>query len=189
MPIRALRAQAGRVPENPASIWRLPRAPAVYALYGGGVRERDLAYIGVADVLVRRVVEQLVVRDPLLLAESPAIALLPFYVPELRWWSDPCFADGKSLHAAELVACDLLDPPLRGRSWSSAQVFALYEDRGFRERMTALFRSEPGGRLFLPTQAHALEWLAALELRIKNLERTTVVGGAGASCNSSDLGR
>jgi hypothetical protein len=87
------------------------------------------------------------------------------------------------------VAPAKANQPLRGRSRSSAQVFALYEDRGFRERMTALFHSEPGGRLFLPTQAHALEWLASLELRIKNLERTTVVGDAGTSGNSSDLDR
>jgi hypothetical protein len=168
------------VNENLASIWRLPRAPAVYALYGGGVRERDLAYIGAADTLVRRVVEQLVVRDPVLLAESSAIALLPFYVSEIRWWSHASFGDAKALHAAELVACEILDPPLRGRSRASSQVLALCGDEAFRERMTALFRSEPGGRLLLPTQAHALEWLAALELRVKALERSSVAGRDGA---------
>jgi hypothetical protein len=183
------RARSIRVPENPASIWRLPRGPAVYALYGGGPRERDLAYIGAADILVRRAVEQLVVRDPLVLAESAGIALLPFYVSEIRWWSDPSFADGHVLRAAELVACETLDPPLRGRSRASAHVFALCEDPLFRERMAALFRSEPLGCLALPTQAHALEWLAALELRIKTLERVTDVRGTGTGGNSSDLSR
>ena len=136
-----------------------------------------------------RAVEQLVVRDPLVLAESAGIALLPFYVSEIRWWSDPSFADGHVLRAAELVACETLDPPLRGRSRASAQVFALCEDPLFRERMAALFRSEPLGCLALPTQAHALEWLAALELRIKTLERVTDVRGTGTGGNSSDLGR
>jgi hypothetical protein len=182
IPLRLLFPQAGRIlPENPTSIWRLPRGLAVYALYGGGVRDRDLAYIGVADILVRRVVEQLVVRDPLLLAESPVVALLPFYVSEIRWWSDPSFGDGNALHAAELVACDLLDPPLRGRSRTSARVFALYEDARFRERMEELFRSAPGGRLLLPTQAHALEWLAALELRVKALEQVREAGARSAT--------
>jgi hypothetical protein len=145
------------------------------------VRDRDLAYIGVADILVRRVVEQLVVRDPLLLAESPVVALLPFYVSEIRWWSDPSFGDVNALHAAELVACDLLDPPLRGRSRTSARVFALYEDARFRERMEELFRSAPGGSLLLPTQAHAIEWLAALELRVKGLEQAIEVGSKSAT--------
>ena len=156
---------------NPHSIWQLPRMPAVYVLYGGGLGERDVAYVGEADVLVRRVVEQLVVRDPLLLAESPVVALLPFYVAEIRWWTHPSFVEAAALQAAELVATDLLDPPLRGRSRASARAFALYEDADFRTRMTALLSSEPAGALRLPTHAHALEWLAHLELRMKALER------------------
>lgn len=156
---------------NPRSIWQLPRGPAVYVLYGGGIGERDVAYVGEADVLVRRVVEQLVVRDPLVLAESPVVALLPFYVAEIRWWLDPAFADAQALHAAELIASELFDPPLRGRSRTSEQAFALYGDPDFRRRLIALFRAEPAGALRLPTHAHALEWLAELELRLRALER------------------
>ena len=98
----------------------------MYVLYGGAIGERDVAYVGEADVLVRRVVEQLVVRDPLVLAESPVVALLPFYVVEVRWWLDPAFANAQALHSAELIASELFDPPLRGRSRTSEQAFTLY---------------------------------------------------------------
>lgn len=143
----------------------------MYVLYGGAIGERDVAYVGEADVLVRRVVEQLVVRDPLVLAESPVVALLPFYVVEVRWWLDPAFANAQALHAAELIASELFDPPLRGRSRTSEQAFTLYGDPDFRRRMLTLFRAEPAGALRLPTHAHALEWLAELELRLRTLER------------------
>lgn len=156
---------------TPSSIWELPRVPAIYALYGGRARSRTIAYVAAGDVLLRRVLEQLVIRDPLLVRESPAVALLPFHVTEIRWWEHTAFEQRHALLAAELVARDLFDPPLTGRGRTSAQAFALYRDAGFREQISGLLGSEPRGRLVLPTLEDALDRLAGLELRVTALER------------------
>lgn len=156
---------------TPTSIWELPRVPAVYALYGGRSGSRAIAYVAAGDVLLRRVLEQLVIRDPLHVLESPALALMTSHVTEIRWWEHSAFAQRHALLAAELVACDLFDPPLTGRSRASAQSFALYGDARFRESMRSLLRSEPRGRLVLPTVEDTLDRLAELEHRVTALER------------------
>jgi hypothetical protein len=126
--------------------------------------------------LALRVLEQLVVSDGLAAIESPVVPLRADYVSEVRWWEHPGFAERATLEAAALVAIDVLDPPLRGRSRIAAQVAALYDDELFRGRMRALVLAEPTGRVDLPTLAHALDRLASIERRLGELEHRSSSG-------------
>jgi hypothetical protein len=68
------------------------------------------------------------------------------------------------------VAFDVLEPSLRSRGSIGAEVQALYEDHGFRTEMEAVFRSEPTGRLVLPTLSSLSERVADLERRLRQIE-------------------
>jgi len=125
-----------------------------------------VAYVGDATRLKNRVTQHLVRSDSSITTGTSAATLKPEYVTEVRWWED-----GAALHAAELVAFDVLEPVLRSRGAIPKQVQALYEDEGFVTRMRALFEGEPAGRLVILTLVDALARIQELEKRVGELER------------------
>ena len=153
------------------SIWQLPEVPAVYALYGAAAEERRLVFVGVAESLIERLVEQLVIPNLRLRSPSAILFMHPGYVREIRWWEHSRFAASEPLRAAEFVASEVLRPLFSSRRPSSAPARTLSTDDNFRAEMTALFLGEPSGRLVLPTLDELLERLARIEERLGGGER------------------
>ncbi len=143
----------------------LPKVPAVYALYGGRDRTRHVAYVGVASTSLRSRIEQhLVRRDSSVTTGVSAVSLNPEHVTGLA------FAQKDVLHAAELVAFDVLAPALRNRGGVRSGARALYGDDAFRRGLTALFGSEPSGRMEVLTLGDTLEHIAQLQRRVEAIE-------------------
>lgn len=145
------------------SIWQLPDVRAVYALYGAAGDERRLVFVGVAESLLERLVEQLVIPNLRLRSPSTILFMHPGYVGEMRWWEHPRFVATEALRAAEFVASEVLRPLLSSRQPSSAPARTLSMDESFRQEMTALFVGEPSGRLVLPTLDELVGRLARIE--------------------------
>lgn len=123
-------------------------------------------FVGVAESLIERLAEQLVIPNLRLRSPSAILFMHPGYVGDIRWWEHSRFAAGEALRAAEFVASDLLRPLFSSRRSSSAPARTLSTDKDFREEMTALFLGEPSGRLVLPTFDQLLERLARIEERL-----------------------
>jgi hypothetical protein len=153
------------------SISHLPNKPAVYAMYGGRGRGLFVAYVGIADVLKRRIAQHLIDRNSSVTTGTAAVGLHPDHVTELRWWEHPGFDERSILEAAELVAFDLLEPALRSRGGITERAKQLYADAAFVESMQAMLAGEPVGRLIVPTLLDALERIAQLEQRLAALEQ------------------
>lgn len=149
-----------------ASVWELPDVRAVYALYGASADELRVVFVGFAESLLERVVEQLVAPNMRPRSPSAILFMQPGYVCEIRWWEHPRFGELDALRAAEFVASDLLLPLLSSRRSSSAGARTLSTDEGFREQMSALVLGEPSGRLFLPTLEDILDRLGRIEKRL-----------------------
>jgi hypothetical protein len=140
----------------------VPRGPAVYAMYGGGTR-LWVAYVGIAGNLNQRLTQHFVNRDSSVTTGTAAAVINPDAVRTVRWWTDPRFDDGDQLHAAELVAFDLLDPALRSRGAPRRNALDHASDPAFRTDMEALFTREASGDFRLP-------WLWDIDTRVEELE-------------------
>jgi hypothetical protein len=153
------------------SISELPNVAAVYAMYGGRGGSAYVAYVGIADVLKRRVGQHLVRRDSSVVTGVAAVSLNPDLVTAVQWWEHPEFAERRVLQAAELVAFDVLEPALRSRGGITADAKQLYSDESFRARMRAFFEGGAAGQVSIQTLHSALERIAELERRLSSLER------------------
>lgn len=167
-PRRVPAGARGQVRSVP-SIWQLPTVAAVYALYAERAGLRQAVFVGVADNLRERVVEQLVVRESPLGTGSEAVTLEPAFLTDLYWWEHADFADQHVLRAAEFMASDLFQPALRSRRPISARAAELYEDQRSQAKMAALLRAEATGHAVLPGLERILERLAELERRFESL--------------------
>jgi len=152
------------------SVWQLPAVRAVYALYGAAGDQARLIFVGFAESLLERTLEQLVVPNLRYRSPSTTLFLQPGYVRELRWWEHPRLAAADALRAGEFVASELLHPLLSSRQPSSATARTLSTDERFREEMRALFLGEPSGSLILPTLDDLLERLRRIEGRLASKE-------------------
>lgn len=153
-----------------SSISKLPNVPAVYVLFGGKVRRRYVAYVGIADKLKRRIEQHLVTRDSSVATGTSATGLNPDHVTELRWWEHSDFGRREVLIAAELVAFDYFQPTLRSRGNIPKMSLNLAKQPEFREKIENLLRHEPNGRLVIPTLQDALKKIEQLDNRITSLE-------------------
>lgn len=153
-----------------SSLSELPNLPAVYALYGGRGNTQAAAYVGVADKLRQRIRQHLLTRDSSVATGTSVVSLNPDLVTAVQWWEHADFTERVRLEAAELVAFDVLEPTLRSRGATQAQVRKLYADATFYGEMRTLFSGEPAGRLALLTLQDALERIAELERRLVLLE-------------------
>jgi hypothetical protein len=154
---------------NASSIGQLPNDPAVYAMYGGGERPY-VAYVGLAGNLRGRIEQHLVRRDSSVTTGTAAVGLNPDHIRAVVWWQHHAFSDRVELAAAELVAFDVLEPALRSRGGIPTEALARSGDEAFRAEMTALFSSEPTGRLMLPSFASLAERVEQLERRLDRIE-------------------
>lgn len=155
----------------------LPKVPAVYAMYGGRGRSRHVAYVGIGGSLRGRVEQHLVRRDSSVTTGTSAASLNPDLVTSVAWWTRADFEDPDVLHAAELVAFEVLNPALRSRGGVREGAKRVYGDDGFRASVAALLDGEPSGWLEVPTLAEALDRIAALETRLASLELALQAGG------------
>jgi hypothetical protein len=152
------------------SISDLPNKPAVYALCGGKNRGQHLAYVGIADILKRRIIQHLVTRDSSIATGTSAVGLNPDYVTELRWWESKEFNRRSALEAAELIAFEVSNPVLRSRGAIKGEAKKLYEDKEFASKIQKLFRSQPTGRLTLPSLPDLVLEVGELKKRVQVLE-------------------
>ena len=153
------------------SVSELPNEPAVYAMYGGRGRDKDVAYVGIARKLKQRIQQHLVRRDSSVTTGVSAVSLNPEHVTKVSWWEHQSFSDDVSLNAAELIAFEELNPDLRSRGNITTAASELSAKPGFRDQMKALFQSEPTGTLFIPTLNDALQRIDDLEERLASLEK------------------
>ena len=154
------------------TISELPQRPAVYALYGGRGNGLHVAYVGMAEILRRRIRQHLVSHDSSVTTGTSVASLNPDLVTEVRWWEHERFAEQAPLKAAELVAFKVLDPVLRSRGAVQESVRTMLADRTFTGEMETLFTGDPTGRLSIPTLQDALDRIEALEHRLTALEKT-----------------
>src|SRR5689334_13075455 len=110
------------------SISDLPNVAAVYAMYGGHKNGAYVAYVGIADVLKRRIAQHLLKRDSSIATGTSAVGLNPECVNEVRWWQNGLFNTKDSREAAELIAFKVLNPVLRSRGGISKQAQELYKN-------------------------------------------------------------
>ena len=153
-----------------SAIARLPSAPAIYAMYGGEGRSRYVAYVGIGDNLRRRVTQHLINRDSSVATGTGAVGLHADYVRAVEWWEHEAFSNRIELAAAELVAFDVLEPALRSRGGIPHDARERASDDEFRAEMVELFRSQPTGRLTLPSFAALADRVEELERRLDRIE-------------------
>lgn len=151
-------------------IAQLPESPAVYALYGGR-KQTYVAYVGVAKRLRARAKQHFVRRDSSVTTGASTVALDPDRVCQLAWWEDERFARRHVLEAAELVACDVLDPTLRSRGGVLAESEALAADDEFRTEVMERLTNSPTGRMHFPSLEDAFARIAELEMDVADLKR------------------
>jgi hypothetical protein len=96
--------------------------------------------------------------------------LNPDYVTELRWWESKEFNRRSALEAAELIAFEVLNPVLRSRVAIKGEAKKLYEDKEFASKIQKLFRSQPNGRLTLPSLPDLVLEVGELKKRVQVLE-------------------
>jgi hypothetical protein len=148
----------------------IPNGPAVYGLYAGRGRFSYVAYIGMADILRRRIRQHLMQRENSVAAGASAVCLNPDCITKVEWWSEPDFKDRTVLAAAELAALRHFDPVLRSRSKPSEKAKRLADEKAFEVRMYNLFTGPPTGQVELPSLHEALRRLDLLERRVAKLE-------------------
>ncbi len=148
----------------------LPSVPAVYALMGGQGSRAYVAYVGIAGKLKGRIVQHLVSRNSSVATGTTATSINPDHITQVEWWEADEFIDVDCLHAAEVLAIQVLDPALRSRGKVRAKAKQLLEDPKFLERFRAVFQGASTGALFVPTLASALDRIAELEKRLRELE-------------------
>ena len=109
-----------------------------------------MVFVGIAESLLERVVEQLAIREAPSVLSSSKLALEPAFLSELHWWEHSEFTDSDALRAAEFVASDLFDPVLRSRRPIGTKAAQLVENHAFRTRMHAALTAPPTGTVPLP---------------------------------------
>jgi hypothetical protein len=153
-------------PRTVTSIWDLPDVPAVYALYGRSAERERLLFVGVAESLFERLLEQLVIPSLHFRTPGAGMFMQPGYVGEVRWWEHERFASSEALRAAEFVASELLGPLFTSRRPSSPRARDLFAVDAFRAEMRSVFEGEPSGRALLPTLDELGRRLARIEERL-----------------------
>ena len=153
------------------SVSDLPNSPAVYAMYGGKGKAKDVAYVGIGGKLKQRIQQHLVRRDSSVTTGVSAVSLNPEHVTKVSWWEHQSFNDEVTLEAAELVAFEVLNPDLRSRGNITAAASELAAEAGFSDQMRALFQSEPTDTLIILTLNDALQRIEVLEKRLALLEK------------------
>ena len=148
----------------------LPSVPAVYALMGGQGNRAYVAYVGIAGKLKGRINQHLVRRDSSVTTGTTATSINPDHITQVKWWEADEFIDEDCLHAAEVLAIQVLDPALRSRGKVRAKAKQLLEDPKFDERFRAVFQGAATGELLVPTLASALERIAELEKLLGELD-------------------
>jgi hypothetical protein len=151
------------------SIYDLPTAPSVYAMYGGR-KQKHIAYVGIGTNLQQRLNQHFIKRDSSVATVTSTAGINPDYVTEVAWWEDSSFNDGDCLEAAELVAFDVLEPALRSRGNTSKKALEIYKDDSFKAKMRSLFEGEPSGKLILPNLEDLYKKLLQLEKRVQRIE-------------------
>jgi hypothetical protein len=119
----------------------------VYVLYGVDDAELVTVFVGIADDLRTRVVEQLVVRDTIGAHTDHRLPIDATYLDQLWWWEHPDFSDRDLLRAAELVASNRLQPMLQSRMPISARASDLFSDTDVRNTLDSIIAGGPTGRI------------------------------------------
>jgi hypothetical protein len=153
------------------SLESVPNRPAIYALHGGAVGKRPVAYVGQAGKLRDRLQQHLVRRDSSVTTGAAVVSLNPDLVRAVEWWEHKRFLEPAALGAAELVAFDVLDPILRSQGRPLASARSLYAEMRFREEFQQLFSGPPSGNLVIETMAGLSARVQSLEARLGTVER------------------
>ena len=141
----------------------------MYALYGGQPPRTWVAYVGMAGDLNRRLIQHFVNRDSSVVTGASAAGLNIDLVRRVDWWEHPSFGDGDALHAAELIAFEVLDPALRSRGNPRKNALTKVDDQAFRAEIEALVRGAAAGRFLPPDLWDIYARVIALEEEVTEL--------------------
>jgi hypothetical protein len=160
------------MPSHAPSIVRVPRIPAVYAMFGGeGVGRQWVAYVGIAGNLRSRLEQHFIRRDSSVVTGASAVGVNVEHVRYVDWWTHALFEDDDRRHAAELVAFDVLDPALRSRGRPREAALGYLNDQTFVDAIRKALSGPAAGRLVLPKVADLGTAIADLQRRVEALER------------------
>jgi len=172
---------ASSMPLRLSSVFqKVPKAPALYAMYAGPDRKLDCVYVDVAVDLRSRLIQHFVRRDSSVTTGGSAVTLNPNLVRRVVWWTDRRFSDRTSLEAAELVASKVLKPVLRSRKRVPTKATVLLGDHAFVECVTRL-TEVPENEIIIPCLEDALERISRLEDRLQALENRLTFPEGGPS--------
>ena len=149
----------------------LPMVPAVYALCSGTKRSKQIAYIGIASVLRRRVRQHLLQRSSGVSTGTSAVSLMPEHVTELWWWEHKAFSVDAVLKAAEQIAAEVLNPTLYSRGKLEKASEKMLRNKRFIKGMEFLFSGEPTATIQFPTLSDAMDRIRSLESKVADLQR------------------
>jgi hypothetical protein len=141
-------------------------------MYGGdGGARAWVAYVGIAGNLRTRLDQHFVKRDSSVVTGTSAVGVNVEHVRYIDWWTRTLFDDENRLHAAELVAFDVLDPALRSRGRPRQAARAYLDDPNFVNDVRKIIGGPADGRLVLPEIADLSDAVADLQRRVDALER------------------
>lgn len=149
---------------------KVPRVPALYAMYGGSPQRTWVAYVGQGGNLAERLSQHLERRDSSVTTGVQAVGLNVDHVVHVAWWLHPTFTDDITREAAEVIAFRVLDPALRSRGNPKRAAIELANDPAFIAKMEGLFLSPPAGAYRPPRLPELADRIAKLEARIERLE-------------------
>jgi hypothetical protein len=148
----------------------VPGVPGLYAMYGGLRARPHVAYVGISSNLNDRLVQHFDKQDSSVVTGVSAAGINIHAVRFVHWWQDDDFNDSDHLHAAEIIAFEVLNPALRSRSSSRLAARELASEPAFKAKMVALLTGTPSGRYDPPRLDEAVQAIRDLQLRVKMLE-------------------
>ena len=149
------------------TISSLPNLPSIYAIYAKS--SKVPVYVGQTTKLKNRIIQHLIRRDSSIVTGANGYSLNPDYVKKVSWWKHDLFTSPDNLIAAELIAFKQLNPIIRSQG-NKTQANEISNDEDFTNEMVQLFQGEPSGELNIIDLTQALQRIAELEDRIRQLE-------------------
>ena len=148
----------------------IPKAPSVYAfISGGAARSQHIVYVGSGGKLRDRISQHLEYRNSSVTTGASPVSMNPELIGCVWWWLHDRFENSTELHAAELIAFDVLKPTLRSRGNIRQDAAVMLENAVFREEMETLFRGTPSGECNFPSLEDAMRRIEVLEDTIENI--------------------
>ena len=149
----------------------VPSDPAVYALIGGRGKSRNIAYVGIADDLKRRLGQHIEKRNSSITTGASIVSIDPEKITQIIWWVHPSFADRGQLEAAEEIAFEVLEPTVRSRGNVTERARKIVLDEKFSNEMRSFFKNRPSGQIEMLTYEELIEKVNCIEENMESIRK------------------